>query len=181
MKTGLDRARALAKTAPADYAKHRAAAEAAVVRWVWATAPRSHPQPAYFEMTQLSPGKPLARAPSNWKLGQAQEGFDAEGRIVAVRERAANRGDYYETFFRHERDGIAQLHYSAGGGFVYATWHTVKNGRVVASDSLSHVGGSSREYIYDADGHVTRCVAHGVHADEPWERTFELGSRERKR
>jgi hypothetical protein len=181
VKAGLDRARALAKTAPADYGKHRAAAEAAVVRWVWASAPRTHPQPAYFELAQLTPGKQLSRAPAKWKLGQAQEGFDEDGRIVAVRERAAARGDYYETFFRYERGGIAQLHYAPGSGFIQAAWHTVANGRVETSDSLSQMGGSSRAYEYDDEGRVTRCVAHGVHADEPWEKTFELSSRARKR
>ena len=173
-KRGLDRARALAKTASADYAKHREAAEASVVRWVWATAPSTHPQPAYFELTQLSPGKMLMRMPGKWKLGQAQEGFDEEGRIVAVRERAAKRGDYYETFFRYERGGIAQLQYTPDGSWISAAWHTIVDGRVVATDSLSHMGGSSREYEYDDAGNVTRCVAQGVHADQPWEKTFEL-------
>jgi hypothetical protein len=44
---------------------------------------------------------------------------------------------------------------------------------VAASDSLSQFGGSSRDHVYDAEGRVTRCVAHGVHADKPWEQTFE--------
>lgn len=174
MKADLDRARTLAKTAAADYAKHRESAEAAVVRWVWATAPCTHPQPAYFDLAQLTPGKQLARMPGTWKLGQAQEGFDEEGRLVVVRERAAKRGDYYETLFRYARGGIAQLQYAPGGAWIQAAWHTLVKGRVVATDSLSHMGGSSRAYEYDDEGRVTRCVAHGVHADQPWEKTFEL-------
>ena len=181
MASGLDRARALAKAAPADFAKHKAAAEATVARWEWATAQRSHPLPAQFEMLQLSRGVKLDREPKRWKLGQAHEGFDAEGRIVVVRERAATRCDYYVTFFRYERSGIAQLHYAPGGGFLQAAWHTLANGRVVASDSLSQMGGSSRAYEYDDAGRVTRCVAHGVHADQPWEKTFELADRSRAR
>jgi hypothetical protein len=173
VKAGLDRARALAKTARADYAKHKHAAEATVARWEWATKPRFHPAPAHFETLQLSRGKALAAEPSEWKAGQAHEGFDREGRIVVSRERTAVRGDSYETFYFYAPDGIAQLHYTAGGGFIHAGWHTLKNGRVVASDSLSQLGGSSREYEYDTHGRVTRCVAHGVHADKPWEQTFE--------
>lgn len=38
----------------------------------------------------------------------------------------------------------------------------------------SHTWGSSREYEYDDDDRVIRCVAHGVHADQPWEKTFDL-------
>jgi hypothetical protein len=181
MSSGLDRARALAKTADADYAKHKAVAEGSVVRWEWATAPRSHPLPVQFEMLQLSRGKQLDREPKQWKLGGAREGFDAEDRIVVVHERAAVRGDYYETFFRYTRGGISQLHYAPGGGFIQAAWHTVAKGRVVATDSLSQMGGTSRAYEYDDEGRVTRCVAHGVHADQPWERTFDLSSPARKR
>ena len=172
MKSGLDRARVLAKTAPADYAKHKRAAEASVVRWEWATKPRFHPAPAHFETLKLSRGKKLAAEPRPWKAAQAHEGFDREGRIVVSRERTAVRGDSYETFYFYEPGGIAQLHYNSGGGWIHAGWHTLKAGRVVASDSLSQLGGSSREYEYDAHGRVTRCVAHGVHADKPWEQTF---------
>lgn len=173
MKKGLDRARALAKTAPADYAKHKAAAEATAVRWEWATKPRFHPQPARFETLRLSRGKKLAGEPTEWKLGQAHEGFDEAGRIVVTNERTTVRGDSYLTFYRYERDGIAQLHYNSGGGWIHATWHTVKDGRVVASDSLAMLGGNSSEYHYDSTGRVTRCAIHGVHADKPWEQTYE--------
>jgi hypothetical protein len=173
VKAGLDRARALAKTARADYAKHKRAAEATVARWEWATKPRYHPAPAHFETLKLSRGKKLAGEPGAWKPAQAHEGFDRDGRIVVSRERTAVRGDSYETFYFYEASGIAQLHHSSNGGFIHAGWHTLKNGRVVATDSLSQLGGSSREYDYDAQGRVTRCVAHGVHADEPWEQTYE--------
>jgi hypothetical protein len=171
VKTGLDRARALAKAQ--NYAKDKAAAEATVTRWEWATKPRFHPLPARFETLRLSRGKRLAMEPTEWKLGQAHEGFDENDRIVVSEERTTVRGESYQTFFRYEPDGIAQLHYNSGGGWIHATWHTVKNGRIVASDSLAMMGGNSSEYEYDAEGRVIRCAIHGVHADKPWERTYE--------
>ena len=81
---------------------------------------RFHPAPAHFETLKLSRGKKLTAEPREWKAAQAHEGFDREGRIVVSRERTAVRGDSYETFYFYAPDGIAQLHYNSGGGFIHA-------------------------------------------------------------
>lgn len=174
MKKGLDRARALAKTSRREYEKRKSAAEACVVRWEWASAPRFHPEPAHYETRKISLGTTLPRAPKLWKIGQAQEGFDASDRLVVQRQRTMIRGNVLEAFFRYTRGGIEDVMYIApSGDWIFAVWHTVKAGRVVASDGLSQLGGYSREYHYDDRGRMTRAVSHGVEADTPWARTYE--------
>jgi hypothetical protein len=84
------------------------------------------------------------------------------------------RGKVIEAFFRYTRGGIEDVMYAApSGDWITAVWHTIKVGRVVASDGLSPVGGYSRAYHYDERGRMTRALTHGVEAGMPWERTYE--------
>ena len=174
MKSGLDRARALAKASRRDYDKRKANAEATVVRWEWASAPRFHPEPAHYQTRKIPLGIRLPREPKAWKLGQAHEGFDASDRLVVQAERTMVRGIVLESFFRYARGGIEDVTYaSPSGNWIIAVWHTVKAGRVVASDGLNPLGGYSREYRYDDRARMIRSLTHGVEADRPWERTYE--------
>jgi hypothetical protein len=83
------------------------AAEAAAVRWRWATPTSGHGdvEPLRLERMGCSPGRWLHRPPPPWHEHEAI-GFDALGRVVCVREYDAAGEVWLERFASWGRDRV---------------------------------------------------------------------------
>ena len=120
MERGFLRAAVGELTAPADEAvRHRAAelagrydelaaeAEAAAIRWQWAT-PTSgfgDVEPLRLERMGCTPGRWLDRPPPPWRAHEAI-GYDALDRVVCVRQYDDTGEVWLERFATWSRDGV---------------------------------------------------------------------------
>src|SRR4051794_29301980 len=75
--------------------------EARVERWEWATTSAIDPRPFYHERNELPRGRVLKGRPGTIKRGTHAYGFDAEGRVVVVRQYTEFRGRMYEEFLTY--------------------------------------------------------------------------------
>jgi hypothetical protein len=165
MIQGLSRTRSLAEGAPARYAQLKAAADASVVRWQWATFALHSYKPAYFEISKMTPGRPLKAEPVPPKSGAHGYGFDAEGRVIVERQQTEFLGRCYETFFVHEADGIASFHYSYDPEkqWINVEWLRFGKHGVVECHSVYARGNwISTFYEYDEAGRLVRCRQRGT-------------------
>jgi hypothetical protein len=82
-------------------------ADAAAVRWRWATPSSGHGdiEPLRLERMGCSPGQWLHRPPPPWREHEAI-GYDALGRVVCVREYDATGEVWLERFATWARDGV---------------------------------------------------------------------------
>src|SRR3954471_5835471 len=94
------------------YDELAAAAEAAAVRWRWATPTSGHGdvEPLRLERMGCAPGRWLHRPPPPWREHEAI-GFDALGRVVCVRQYDAT-GEVWLGGFAARADG-----HGGGGRF----------------------------------------------------------------
>lgn len=153
-----DRLAALVTEAQAAYAEIKRVAEASVVRSEWTSGPRYADEPAHFEIQKVRRGQRLAQRPLDPARAR-QYGFDAEGRVVVERQPVFVQGQWsaYETFSRHEPDGIARFHYdySPKKRFINCGW--VQLGPLGVDSVHSAYANGRRQlatYRYGADGRV---------------------------
>lgn len=162
--SGLTRANKLA-TEVTGYAKLRKAAEAQVARWGWASRERFSPEPHYFESHKLKRGRALKSKPPGNKV-EAEEGFDAEDRVVVVRVGTTLPGKQYTTFYRYERDGVARFHYhyDEKKPWIHVAWFPTDGERILAAHFVYRApkGHRSRVFSYDDKGLATGYVETGV-------------------
>jgi hypothetical protein len=104
------RARALA----GRYDELATAAEAAAVRWRWATPTSGHGdvEPLRLQRMGCAPGRWLHRPPPPWQEHEAI-GFDALGRVVCVRQYDATGEVWLERFAAWARDEVEVACYRA--------------------------------------------------------------------
>jgi hypothetical protein len=91
----------------ARYDELQARADAAAVRWRWATATSGYGdvEPLRLERMGCSPGRWLHRPPPPWQEHEAI-GYDALGRVVCVREYDAAGEVWLERFATWSRDAV---------------------------------------------------------------------------
>jgi hypothetical protein len=91
----------------ARYEELAAAAEAAAVRWRWATptSGRGDVEPLRLERMGCTPGQWLHRPPSPWREHEAI-GFDALGRVACVRQYDAAGEVWLERFVAWSRERV---------------------------------------------------------------------------
>jgi hypothetical protein len=144
------------------YEELAAEAEAAAVRWRWATPGSGHGdvEPLRLERTGRSPGRWLHRAPPPWHAHEAI-GFDALGRVVCVREYGATGAVGLECFAVWTRDAAELACFRAprerGDGELPAelqslTLLRLAGGRPVESERYTPATGSSSCERYRHDG-----------------------------
>jgi hypothetical protein len=99
--------RARAEELACCYEELATGAEAAAVRWRWATATSGHGdvEPLRLERMGCAPGSWLHRPPPPWQEHEAI-GFDALGRVVCVREYDATGEVWLERFAIWTRDEV---------------------------------------------------------------------------
>ncbi|MCC6574035.1 MAG: hypothetical protein IT462_09600 [Planctomycetes bacterium] len=182
MSNGLERAKLLAAKAPTSYADLKAAAEAKVVRWQWATFATYSYKPAHFEISKYARGRLLPSEPTPPVSGVHGYGFDANDRIVVERQQTEFPGRVYETFFVHEPDGIAACHYhhDPEKPWINAEWLVVGAKGVIECHTVYARGSSkSLTYTYDELGRMSRCQRRGsksngeIEVDDWWELEYD--------
>lgn len=149
---------ALVTEAEAAYAEIKRVAEASVVRSEWTSGPRYADEPAHFEIQKMRRGQRLAQRPLD-PTRTRQYGFDAEGRVVVERQPVEINGQWsaYETFSRHEPDGIARFHYdySPKKRFLNCSWvHHGPLGVDSVHTAYANGRGQLATYRYGADERV---------------------------
>jgi hypothetical protein len=106
--------RARAELLGVRYDELATAAEAAAVRWRWATPTSGHGdvEPLRLERMGCTPGRWLHRPPQPWQEHEAI-GFDALGRVVCVRQYDATGEVWLERFASWTRDEVEVACYRA--------------------------------------------------------------------
>ncbi len=170
------RAKKLAKEAK-KFAAIKKAAESTVVRWQWATARLTEPEPGYFETRRQERGRPLKTAPTGWKEDRAHEGFDAQDRIVALHVQRNTPSWQYETFYRYEPDGIARFDYDYGDhAWLGCVFMTTRGGVVTQADHIYPGGHRTAVYRFDAFGHYAGYDQQGAFEKKATKRSFDFDS-----
>lgn len=165
MTAGIERARQMADEAPHAYAKLRAEVLPRVVRWRWASFTRHSYRPAHFEISATRPGDWLPDEPEVEQSGVHAYGFDADGRVCAVRQTTGLAGRVYETFYRHRPDGIESwlYGYDPSKSWINVEWLPIDGRGVVASHTVYARGNHiSLTYHRDPNGRVERCGRRGT-------------------
>jgi hypothetical protein len=155
---GMRRVKAMAARAHKQYASIKAKCEAAVVRWRWATFSMHSYEPAYFEINKFTRGKWFAEEPEA-KENVYAYGYDAEGRVVVLREYSSFPGEYSETFYRHEPKGIMAITFERDPekNWERVEWFSLHDGDVVANDSIASTQNTqSGRYQYNDKGQMVR-------------------------
>jgi hypothetical protein len=172
----MQRAEKLAQEAR-SFAKIKAAAEATAVRWEWATAHRTEPEPGYFETRRQGRGRPLKTAPADWKEDRAHEGFDAQGRIVVLHVQRNTPNWQYETFYRYEPGGIARFYYDYGdNAWLECVYLTVENGKVTQADHIYPRGRRTEVHRFDANGNYAGYDTEGEYDNKPFKGGYDFDS-----
>lgn len=160
---GLERARAIAEKPRGKYKKLKANVEAHVVRWEWADFARHSYEPAYFEIQKFPRGKVLANK-TDAPVPPFQIGYDAQDRMIVERTYTEFPGHIKETFYVHEADGIAEIHYDSytpRKGLIGVMWYSMRDGKVIAIESASKSDrGLSTTYDYNKRGQMIRSTRH---------------------
>lgn len=179
----MDPAKAIA-TAARRRASLRAASEAAVQRWAWASGPRPTIEPFYFERHGFSPGKLIAKPRAAPPAGVHAYGYDAAGRVVLEREYTEWPGLTKDTYWVHHDDGIEQWHFDheweGVAPIIHVGWFALRRGRLASSSfayrrgtaartrytwtagRLSRARGAADErFEYDADGQLLKVICDG--------------------
>ncbi len=165
MVDGLPHVKRLVQGAQSRYAQLKATVEASVVRWEWATFAIHSYKPAHFEISKMKNGRVLKVEPVPPANGAHSYGFDANGRVVIERQQTEIGGQFYETFYVHEADGIASFHYSYAPEkpWINIEWLLVGKPGVVECHSVYARGNSiSTSYHYDDTGRVVLCRRQGT-------------------
>jgi hypothetical protein len=112
--SGVGGLRARAEELADRYEDLAAEAEAAAVRWRWATPTSGHGdvEPLRLERMGCAPGRWLHRPPPPWQEHEAI-GFDALGRVVCVRQYDATGAVWLERFSSWSRDEVEVVCYRA--------------------------------------------------------------------
>lgn len=165
MVANMKRAKQLVKHAKVNYSGLKRDAESRVVRWEWATFKRYSFEPGHFEIEKVKKGKVLKSEPKPPVSGTHGYGFDAEGRVVVERQQTEFTGRQYETFYRHEADGIERFHftYSPNKEWINVGW-LARGSHGIASIHAVYKRGSWLEtsYSYDSSGRVCGCERTGT-------------------
>jgi hypothetical protein len=112
LRTDLQNLKKQFTAANAAYDELRAAAERAVVRWKWATAPRYDLNPLLFLNEDEQVGNVVEKPPKD-PSGYLAYGFSKADRIVLERMYLEDiAGAYYQTFFVESADRIVGHHFS---------------------------------------------------------------------
>jgi hypothetical protein len=153
------------------YDELAAAAEAAAVRWRWATPTSGHGdvEPLRLERMGCAPGRWLHRPPPPWREHEAI-GFDALGRVVCVRQYDATGEVWLERFAAWARDDVEVACYrpplECGAGELAAELQCVMRmrlaaGKPVASERyMPPTGSSTRERYRHEGGRLARVEEH---------------------
>lgn len=164
-----------------EYAQRKRDAEAAVVRWEWATGAVHELQPFSFERNRFSRGKPLKAPPEFPAEGDRAYGFDGEGRLRVERSHSGFVRDgaswCYETFFEHlpgRVDAVA-YHHHPDKEVVSVRRARWEEGRLAVLAMHGMLGGSVERYAYDG-ARLARIAAEGERWDPPlpWRRLDTL-------
>jgi hypothetical protein len=149
------------------YDEEAAAAEAAAVRWRWATPTSGHGdvEPLRLERMGCAPGRWLHRPPPPWQEHEAI-GFDALGRVVCVRQYDATGEVWLERFAAWSRDEVEVACYRAplecADGELAAELQCVMRMRLAAGkpvDSERYMpptGSCTRERYWHEGGRLAR-------------------------
>lgn len=160
-----ERAQQLAREAAASYGEIKRDAESKVVRWEWATSDLFSYEPAYFEINKYRRGRTITGEPDPLLEGVCGYGFDAGGRVVVERQQTEFPGRYYETFYRHDAQGIARFYYSYDPEktWINAGWLELGPPGVVADHAVYARGNwLSHAYRYDATGRLVEREDRGT-------------------
>jgi hypothetical protein len=142
-------------------------AEAAAVRWRWATPTSGHGdvEPLRLERMGCSPGRWLHRPPPPWQEHEAI-GFDALGRVVCVRQYDATGEVWLERFASWTRHEVEVACYRAplecGDGELPAELQSVMRMRLAAGKPVESerymppTGSCSRERYRHEGGRLAR-------------------------
>jgi hypothetical protein len=159
--------RARADDLAGRYDELAAAAEAAAVRWRWATPTSGHGdvEPLRLERMGCAPGRWLHRPPPPWQEHEAI-GFDALGRVVCVRQYDATGEVWLERFAAWERDAVEVACFRAPlecadaelpAELQCVTWMELAAGKPVRSERyMPPTGSRTRERYRHEGGRLAR-------------------------
>jgi hypothetical protein len=159
--------RARAEELADRYEDLAAEAEAAAVRWRWATPTSGHGdvEPLRLERMGCAPGRWLHRPPPPWQEHEAI-GFDALGRVVCVRQYDATGEVWLERFSSWSRDEVEVVCFRAplecGEGELRAELQSVMRMRLAAGKPVESerymppTGSCSRERYRHEGGRLAR-------------------------
>ncbi|MEB2311278.1 MAG: hypothetical protein OZ921_01800 [Sorangiineae bacterium] len=130
------------------WAEARAAAEAKVTTWEWATGPLHEALPLAIERSELKRGRRLREPPAT-PDGAYEYGFDERRRLSVIREHV-DRSRAYEEFFAYRDDGFerARFDYSSEHRLLAVTECAVQGARVVKTATHAVEGSSTELYEY---------------------------------
>jgi hypothetical protein len=159
--------RARAEELADRYEDLTAEAEAAAVRWRWATPTSGHGdvEPLRLERMGCAPGRWLHRPPPPWQEHEAI-GFDALGRVVCVRQYDATGAVWLERFSSWSREEVEVVCFRAplecGNGELAAELQSVLRMRLAAGKPVESerymppTGSCSRERYRHEGGRLAR-------------------------
>lgn len=143
----------LMSAATSEYAARKARAQAAVKTRAWATGELFSIVPYWLERRSGFVPKRLKAAPAK-RAGQAEFGFDQEGRLRVIREHANSRGHAYETFVDWDDEGATSVRYDYDPKYKVASNVArlfVDDGRPTKYLLQSHRGPVRETYHYKGD------------------------------
>jgi len=167
---GLERARKLAERADQLYPFLAKSAAKRVVRWEWATFTRYSLEPLYFELHMFLPGVPLESEPDP-ELYATGHGFDSDGNLIVELDQTGEPGQYSETYYVYEDDGVATYYFSyePDHPWLSVKWMSLDgDGRVSRIDSVAANGNFwSESFEYDKAGRLACVRRQGINPPHP--------------
>lgn len=137
------------QTAATEYKQLKATAEKQVESWRWATWQKYELFPLYNLRKRFGSGRWLKGPPAK-KNGAFNHGFDAAGKVVAIRQGVEFKGQHYETFYDYQDEMIEEVKfdYSREKTLIHVQRIHCKKGRPVLGESLAKHGYYSEKYVY---------------------------------
>jgi hypothetical protein len=140
--------------ARATYKTLKKSCEGRVVRWQWATFAIHEAEPYYHERHKIARGRKLKVKPAKVTSGMHQYGFDADGRVVIVRDYTEFKGRFYEEFFTYG-DRVVEGTLFDGSSekrVINVTCKTFDgDGKIIQYEAVATGGESTEIYEYARD------------------------------
>lgn len=149
-----------------EYTPRKRAAEAAVIRWEWATGATRSLAPFHFERSGFAPGKPLTAPPVHPGQDHHAYGFDDAGRLLVERNHAGivrnGARTYYETFYEHLPDRVDAVayHHDPSKEVVNVQRARWEAGQLAVLASRAQAGARTERYTYE-NGRLVQITAEG--------------------
>jgi hypothetical protein len=134
------------------YSEIKKESEQKVVRWEWYTDDFYSIQPYFFEQNLWKKGKKLKNEPSS-KTDKCQYGFDADGRMIAIRQYTEFKNSFFEEFFEYFNKRIESVlyHYGEDKRVISIKIYQFANTKIDSMIRCDENGYSHENYEYEDD------------------------------